>query len=62
MPSIRGVAWAWVAAKLYSRRGVVVVAVVIARVVPRVLVGFVGIRNEDIIDAIAVEVALDGAG
>jgi hypothetical protein len=37
-----------------------VVAVVIAWVVPHVLVGVI-VRNEDIIDAIAVEVAHGGA-
>ena len=53
-------AWAWIAPEL-SRSFAKVVAVVIARVVPRVLVGLADIRNEDIIDAIGVEVAHGGA-
>jgi hypothetical protein len=56
---VRGVAWACVA-PTFSGSGAIVVAVVIARVIPHVLVG-VGIRNEDLIDAITVEVAHDGA-
>jgi len=54
------VARAWVATTLSSTVAKIV-AVVIARIVPHVLVGLVGIRNEDIIDAIGVEVAHSGA-
>jgi hypothetical protein len=54
------VARAWVATTLSSTVAKIV-AVVIARIVPHVLVGFAEIRNEDIINAIAVEVAHGGA-
>jgi len=54
--SVRGVAWARVATSL-SCDIAKIVAIVIARIVPHVLVGLAGIRNEDLVDAIAVEVA-----
>ena len=60
MASGGGVAWARVATAL-SHTNAKVVAIIIAWVVPHVLVGLVDVCNEDIIDAIGVEVAHGGA-